>query len=467
MNILQQLENSIISADKLQADGVNSASIAVLEDGQISRRVITKGSENTETVYQACSISKPITALAVARLVDEHRLSYDTKVIDRLPDSVIANITDKKTAHLMEYVTVGMLLSHTSGLSQHGFIGYANEPPSAGKCLSGKHPSNSLKVHFKSFPGATFSYSGGGYTVLQIFLENLLEKPFADIMHEVVLKPLSMTRSWYSDLPSNEMNYAKAHYTGYTATRAEYHHFPELAAAGLWTTPTDLLKAIAAVQESLYTESGFLKQDTAKKMLTEVGRMGSGSIMTYGWGLNDAIFAHAGSSDPGYECYVFGFHGGYANTKDTGDRSERRDGIAIMTNSQEGLERAIRQMISATFFQKGWERINARLPYGGESDFVPYAAPAGTDVDSAWKNWKGKWDSDWELLDRDGPAWNYKSFPLMRLVPAAAPCVARPNGDKEVILVVDGLDIGVRLTWEEDTRVIKLLGDDAKTFNQT
>jgi CubicO group peptidase (beta-lactamase class C family) len=101
-------------------DGIPTASIAMLDDGEISAHVITNGKENSETVYQACSISKAITALAVAKLVDQGLLSYETKVLNHLAQSTVDCLVDSKTSHLMKHITVGMLLSHISGLSQGG-----------------------------------------------------------------------------------------------------------------------------------------------------------------------------------------------------------------------------------------------------------------------------------------------------------------------------------------------------------
>ena len=138
MGVLQDLDKHILSIEKLKADGIPSAFLAILEHGKISAHIITDGNENVDTLYQAASISKPITALAVAKLVDEGRISYDTKAVDHLSQTVIDCVVEMETAHLMQHVTVGMLLSHTSGLSQHGFDGYVGTPPTAEDVLSGK-----------------------------------------------------------------------------------------------------------------------------------------------------------------------------------------------------------------------------------------------------------------------------------------------------------------------------------------
>lgn len=453
MDKLQRLATQLYPAKKLNADGVPSASIAILNDGKISSNVITNGKENDETVYQACSISKPITAVAVAKLVDQEKLSYDTKVIDHLPQSTIDCLVDEKTSHLLSHVTVGMLLSHTSGLSQGGFPGYPGEPASAEETLSGRYPSNTIQVHFLAFPGAKWSYSGGGTTVLQVFLENYTKTPFIEFMRTTVLEPLGMTRSWYGRLPADEHNYTDAYWTAYT--KSGRNVLPE-AAAGLWTTPTDLLKAISAVQESLYTNNGFISQATAKKMLFPMAEISltKGASMCAGWAVDDLVFAHSGSNDPGYRCFVFGFNDA---------ATQRRDGIAVMTNSVLGSE-AIQRIVIAIYWLQAWERTKM-LPtlFGDDNEFAPLAGPEDAQINELWRKWMGKWQGSWEIVDDGGPALVFGSFKPVKLRPAAAPV---DSGKDEFVFVPDGLKFGLRLTWEDDERVVQLLQPSSKTLKK-
>lgn len=276
MGVLKDIETFFLPVGNLADEGVPSVSIAWLDRpfGNIQSHTITQGRENTETIYQACSISKAITALAVAKLVDQGILSYETKVVDFIPQSIIQSIGSE---HLMEYVTVGRLLSHTSGLSQHGFPGYAGDSlPAYDDIFAGRWPSNTPRVRFSSLPGSEWKYSGGGYLLLQVFLENFTGMGFADFMQQTVLDPLGMNRSVYGDPSYKEYNYAQANFTAHTPSSQgrSYHRFPELAAAGLWSTPTDLLKATSAIQNSLYpspprSPAPFLSQSTAQVMLAQ------------------------------------------------------------------------------------------------------------------------------------------------------------------------------------------------------
>ena len=453
MGVLQDLASHILSVEQLNAEGVPTASLAILENGKISSHVITNGKENDQTVYQACSISKAITAIGVAKLVDAGKLSHDTKVREHLEQSTIDCLVDEKTSFLLSHVTVGMLLSHTAGLSQHGFPGYVDKPPTAEDVLAGRHPSNTPQVYFLHFPGQQFQYSGGGFTVLQIVIENLTKVPFPEFMRTTVLEPLCMTRSRYGTLSPEEDNYTDAYWTAYT--KAGRHNFIEHAAASLWTTPTDLLKAISAVQESLYTDHGFISQATAKKMLSQVAPIPPLQVgIGLGWGVTESFFAHAGGNDPGYRCYAVGFKDG---------ETKPGNGLAIMTNGQLGQD-VCNRVVSAIFYLKGWKRAK-QLPMLDSSDdeFAPWAAPQDVKVDEGWRDWIGKWEDDWEVVNDGGPAVMFRSFKPMRLKVAAAPVSEMEEGKKEFIFAVDGLDLGLRLTWEDGERVVRMIGEGSKS----
>lgn len=421
MSTLQDIAQNILSLDRLQDNGVPTASIAILKDGKIESHVLTSGFENADTVYQAASISKAICALGVAKLVDDGKLSYDTKVVDHLSPGLVDSIVGEsaEARELMQHVTVKMLVSHTSGLSQHGFPGYGGEPASPEDIIRGKHPANTPRMRFISFPSSQCSYSGGGFLILQLMLEKILSKPFPEIMQEVVLTPLCMSRSWYGlELPASETNFARAYSTAYTAAEVErgYNVLPELAAAGLWTTPTDLLKAVSAIQESLYTAAGFLKRETVQLMLTKVYSNNSLGTVGLGWWINDVGFGHGGDNWPGYNASLVGFHDGVNGSRVTGGGDMPRNGIAIMTNSVLGHETCVKQTLGAVMYSLGWSGSKGKdgdiwLP-NARDVFVPYSAPASTTIDEHWEEWTGKWEGGWEVVQQaDGdPALKFGEF---------------------------------------------------------
>lgn len=453
---------SIATIEQLHLHGVPSASIALLEEGKVSTHVITNGPENEETVYQACSISKAITALAVARMVDDGLFSYDTLVAKHVPESIISSMVKPATAHWMQKVTVRMLLSHTSGLSQGGFPGYAGEPATVDSVLSGNAPSNTPKVRFLTFPGARFKYAGGGFTLLQVFLEIIAGTSFAELMQDAVLKPLGMRRSWYGTLPSGEENYTVPYCTAEEKAASGWHRFSELAAAGLWTTPSDLLKAIRAIQESLRGDFGILRSNTAKEMLTATPQARDMNGMAVGWTANDSIFAHTGYNIPGYSCIAFGSHGGVVNLKgDSELKMPEGTGVAIMTNGELGFD-VVRKIASAIFYIKGWRTLEATPNPFGREESVPFPDSSQGSLQPGWSEWCGKWEHGWALSDNNGPSLSFDGSESVGMDRAAAPTNLSEDKPEHTFVVKDA-DISVRLAWEGDSRVLEIIQTDAKT----
>jgi len=253
----------------LRALAVHSVSVAILKHGDITTRTFSTAKINKETLFQACSISKPVAALATMKLAQLGKLSLTAPISTYLSPSDLANIETPKTKDFLKYVTIEHLLSHTAGLSQGGFGGYVANPPSARTVLSGHYPSNTPQVRLIGFPGQKHKYSGGGFTVLQVILENVTQLSFPDLMQQIVLRPLGMQRSFYGTLPDNEHNFAKAHVTGDTPANVDLHVLPELAAAGLWTAPSDLLQCIKSVEESLHSDA-FLEQKWGNFLMRRV-----------------------------------------------------------------------------------------------------------------------------------------------------------------------------------------------------
>lgn len=462
---------SILPPSLLVQSGVPTASVAVLARDRVSTHVITAGSEDKDTLYQACSISKAITALAVAKLIDQGYLTYATRVADHLPQGVINLVIDSKTKHLFQYLTASHLLSHTSGLSQHGFPGYdvRDDIPTTSNVLAGMPPANTPTVHFTTLPGAQFSYSGGGFVILQLFLEALLQKPFTSIMQETVLEPLDMTRSYFDPLPEEEANYTVPYLTGYLKAPSGPYRFAELAAAGLWTTPSDLLKAIAAVQTSLSSsQGGFLTKETAQQMLKPVHCVRSGGGIANGWFVTDAAFGHSGGNEPGYGCYVVGFRPKDGDEATSADLATAPWGsaLAVMTNGPY-TNQAVWNIMSAIFHLQNWPRL-AALPGGMvDGEWRAVSASAETEIDASWKDWTGEWEGGWKILSIDEkPTIQFGELDAMALVAAAAP-VRDPESSRRVIaLVVDGLETQVTLAWEDDEKVVRMLQRESKTLRR-
>ena len=201
--------------------------------------VATKTKVTPETLFQAGSISKPIFALAVMRLVQDGRLNLDEDV-NRYLSSWQVPANDGWQPKL----TLRQLLSHTAGLTVHGFPGYqaSEKLPTVPQVLNGEPPANTGKVEVNLLPGTQFRYSGGGTTVAQQAVVDVLNKPFPQIMRELVLDPLGLTHSTYEQpLPKRWVaQAATGHPWKENPVNGKFHTYPEMAAAGLWTTASDL-----------------------------------------------------------------------------------------------------------------------------------------------------------------------------------------------------------------------------------
>ena len=450
--------------------GTPIVSIGVLDAGKTTTKVYGTAQQGTstepekhakrfnkDTLFQACSISKPITALAIFKLCQQGTLDLDAPITQYLSAEQISWISTPKTLPLVSQITLRHLLSHTAGLSCHGFAGYPSKPlPSLQQILRGDSPANNEPITMTLFPGQKFSYSGGGFQVIQLILETTLQKPFHEIMDEIILKPLGMNRSTYTLIPSSETNYAPAHLTGNLKSNPDFHLMVESAAAGLWTTPEDLLKAVHAVQKSL--ESGnpdLLEAEWAQKMLTEVEDNG----MALGWMCKKgtAVFAHAGDNLPGYVCYVAGFADFEplsAGPKDGKGKVEipKYCGVAVMTSSALGGPLR-RRLIHAVSYLKGWPSLYPKtvLPFMDRK----------MEVDGRAREWCGSWGKGkWFLEDGEaGLSLKCGSFPAVSLVPAAIPPFLYDEG-KSVDLIADGLETMIRLAWKDGKRVIEIWQDD-------
>lgn len=142
-----------------------------------------------DTLFQAGSISKPVTAMAALHFVEAGRWSLDDPINDRLVSwKLPVNDLQKD-----QPVTLRRLLSHNAGTTVHGFPGYAagTPVPTVVQVLNGEPPANTAPVRVDLVPGSKVRYSGGGTTIVQLMMTDQLKKPFPEILAETVLRPLA------------------------------------------------------------------------------------------------------------------------------------------------------------------------------------------------------------------------------------------------------------------------------------
>jgi len=286
--IIKQVETSLTNPVYIDGDstwsienrmehyGVPGVSLAVIADGKIdwmkTYGVMDKESKSPvtkNTLFQAGSISKPVAAYGALRLVELNRIDLNEDINTYLQSwKLPANEFSQE-----KQVTLKNLLNHSAGVTVHGFLGYSPDlpVPTLVEVLNGTPPANSGAIFVNKMPEESFRYSGGGYTIMQQMLIDVEEKSFPVLMKELVLQPLDMNNSTYDQpLQSEQLERAA---TGYlpsgSMTKGKRHTYPEMAAAGLWTTAEDLARFTVNIQKTLKGESDIvLSQSMTSKMLT-------------------------------------------------------------------------------------------------------------------------------------------------------------------------------------------------------
>jgi CubicO group peptidase (beta-lactamase class C family) len=333
-------------AERMRFHKVHGVSIAVIKEFKVEwaagygvADAETKKPVTASTLFQAASISKPVSAMGALALVQAGKLPLDRDV-----NTVLKSWKVPENAHTKKApVTLEGLLSHTAGLTVHGFPGYeAGSPvPTIVQVLDGTPPANTAPIRVDLDPGTRYRYSGGGYTIAQLAMTDVTGQPFPALLAEKVLRPIGMTSSTFEQpLPAARVADAAA---GYRADGAplpgKRHVYPEMAAAGLWTTPTDLARFALAVQKILRDEKGPLSKATAENMLRP-RRDGYG----LGLGIEEkggaTYFTHGGSNE-GFQALLYA------------DES-RGYGAVIMTNSDAGF-RLIPEILRAIAAEYNWE----------------------------------------------------------------------------------------------------------------
>jgi CubicO group peptidase (beta-lactamase class C family) len=258
----------------LSAGRVPGAAIAVVRDGGTAwaggygQADPARGTPvGPDTVFQVGSISKPVTAWGVLRLVDKGLLDLDAPV-----ESYLTRWHLPASPYDTDGITIRRLLTHSAGLTVHGYDGtLSTDPlPSLEESLNG-NKGKTEAVTIATKPGSRYRYSGGGYTIIQLVIEEVTGEPFATYMRREVLDPLGMTSSNFG--PRADLRPATA--VGHDADGHPHPHylFTELAAAGLYTTAPDLARFAAAAMTGPQGQApgrGVLSADTVAEMLTPV-----------------------------------------------------------------------------------------------------------------------------------------------------------------------------------------------------
>ena len=386
-------------------------SLAIIDDGKIveTRAYGTTSRDgNTRitpgTLFQAGSISKPVAALGALQLVERRAVTLDENVNDKLKSWKVPD-NEFTTS---EKVTLRRLLSHSAGLTVHGFPGYDVKVavPSPIDVLDGK--GNTPPVRVNLVPGTTWRYSGGGYTVMQQLVTDLTGKSFPDYMRDNVLSPLGMTNSTYQQpLPADlAAKTATGYYTDRREVPGRWHVYPEMAAAGLWTTPTDLAKYAIGVQQALAGKSKVLSPDMTRQMLTvQKGTYGLGPGLA---GAGPTLRFSHGGRDEGFDALLIAY-------------AETGDGAVIMINANDNSRFMNRIM---NFIAKKYKWPDYAVPVPEVVEPVQIAADA---------------------LDAVAGRYEFRNNNMITLIPHNGRISIDVNGlpDEEFVPVADGRFVSV------------------------
>lgn len=334
--------------DRMECHNTPGVSIAVVEGGVLKwakgygvADADTEVAIDTSTLFQAASISKPLAALAALKLVEGGQIDLDEDVNTYLQDWQVPQ--NEYTSN--EKVTLRRLLSHTAGTNVPGYAGYAQSEtlPTLDEVLDGDGNSKAMKVN--NTPGEAWSYSGGGYSIMEKVVEDVSGMPLEAYFEQHIAGPLGMTRSRFEQpLPDQlHTNASSGHSRRGKVIAGGWRNYPEQAAAGLWTTPADLAKYCIEVYE-IYNgkTNGILQPTTIELMLTEeMGHWGLGPELGNSSQQNK-VFKHNGSNE--------GFKTQFIAFADSGNA------VVILTNGEKGYSLVLEILMGLEAYY-GWDLL--------------------------------------------------------------------------------------------------------------
>lgn len=363
--------------DRMKRWCVPGCAIAVVRDFEIDwvagfgvRDAQTGAPVTPQTMFQAGSISKPVFATAVHRLIQDETIALDADVRTYLKSWKLPENEFSK-AHPL---TIESLLAHTGSVTVHGFFGYslADAVPTVPQILSGTPPSNSPPVIMDGAPGA-FRYAGGGTTMLQLAVGDATGKAIPALLDELVFRPLDLTHSTYlQPLPVESFpDSCAGHLEDGGVTYGRFQTHPELGAAGLWISARDLANLL---REWMLAANGkserVLSTETMTRMLKPVGA----GPTTAGFFLENragtTYFQHGGSN--------VGFKNVFYGCVETGN------GLVYLSNG-DGGQNLMSEVVGAITEVYGWKgfaaaETNELAPDESELTTLPGRYELGDDL---------------------------------------------------------------------------------------
>jgi CubicO group peptidase (beta-lactamase class C family) len=317
---------AFISAARAQiADaGVGNLAMVLVEDGAVAGDyyVSDQARVGPQTLFQVASLSKWLTAWGVMALVEDGRIDLDAPVSTyltrwRLPDGPFDQ----------DGVTVRRLLSHTAGLGDGlGYAGFASadEVQSLEESLTQARdasPGADGAVRVVTEPGSGWDYSGGGYTLLQLIVEEVSGQSFPDYMQAEVFQPLGMGDTTFDFDEASKRDLAQSFtLDGETEPLRRY---TALGAASLFTSAGDMARFLAAQAPGSPEPDAVLTAETRAAMRAPHAAQFGADI----WGLGTMLYAPNGRGD-----FVIGHDGNNEPAINTAVRLDPAtgDGIVVL-----------------------------------------------------------------------------------------------------------------------------------------
>lgn len=344
---------------------VPGLSLAIIEDFRIVEAraygITEAGGQDPvtpTTLFQAGSISKSVAALGALQLVEQRKLSLDGDVNRalttwKLPASAFT--TTKP-------VTLRGLLSHSAGLTVHGFPGYAPDAPmpTLVQVLDGTPPANTAPVRVQAEPGTRWQYSGAGYTVMQQMMIDVTLEPFPEFMRRAVLSPIGMTSSTFEQPlpPALATLTASGHVADQAPVQGRWHVYPEMAAAGLWTTPSDLARFAIEVQRSFAGRSSKVISPAMTRRMLTVERDGD-ALGVFVQGTGRSLLFNHGGRDEGFDASLNAL-------------AETGQGFVVMINANDN-SRMLNRIAGVVAKRYGWPTASTYAPPAPSAADVPLA----------------------------------------------------------------------------------------------
>ena len=339
--------------ERMKYHNIHGVSIAVVNDFKLEwargygwADTSDKRPVTTQTLFQAASISKSLNAVGVLKLVDKKKLDLNKDINTYLRSWKFPYDTAK--THSVP-ITVSHLLSHTAGLTVHGFPGYkwTDALPSDKEILDGIKPANTAAVRSEFEPGVRLKYSGGGTTVTKKIIIDITGKKYEEYMREEVLEPMGMVNSFFTQPPppGSFRFLAAAYQRNGVPITGKFHIYPEQAADGLWTNPADLAKFIIEMQLSFEGQSNkVLSRELTQTMLTPIMEEAALGVFVDSMGTRK-FFGHGGAN-AGFRCQYYG-------------SLEGGDGIVVMVNSDNGA--IIGEILNSVATVYAWKNFTGQV----------------------------------------------------------------------------------------------------------